>query len=65
MACPFCESTNIIKGKKKYKCMDCHKSFLTPKTVVDKSVPLRQDDIKGIEKLLRKATRPDLGHLVK
>lgn len=28
--CPECESERIIKGTKKWKCMDCHKSFKVP-----------------------------------
>lgn len=31
--CPYCntESYRLVRGNKKWKCLDCHKSFKTPK----------------------------------
>ena len=33
MWCPHCESNEIIHGTKKWKCIECHKSFKKPKII--------------------------------
>ncbi len=65
LVCPFCESINLIKGKKKYRCLDCHKSFSTPKGGTGKSVPIRDTDVKSMDRVMRKLTRPKFGHIAR
>ncbi len=61
MLCPHCESNEVIHGTKKWKCMECHKSFKKPKTTKNASTIPNIKTFDGvIENEVTPITPPEL-----
>lgn len=54
IVCPNCNSTRVMLGKKKCKCLDCHKSFKPEKKFTSSTVQPRFSNIESMERLVRR-----------
>lgn len=56
IVCPKCGSKRIVVGKKKCKCLDCHKSFKPEKKLTGSTIPSMFGRVEDIDRLMRRAT---------
>lgn len=56
IACPNCGSKRVMPGKKKCKCLDCHKSFKPERKITDSKTPSMFGRMEDVDRLIRRAT---------